>query len=311
MPRKLTTEEFISRARNVHSDRYDYSEAVYTISHDKLRIRCPRHGAFFQIANDHLNGRGCPECGNWNGRTSLKDFIERSKRIHGDIYNYSLVNYRNSFSKVKIICPLHGKFFQTPYSHWRGSGCPKCRYSSPSSRRIKSSDQFIKEAKYIHGNLYDYSRIVYRSAKEKVQIFCPKHGEFQQTPINHLWNKHGCPKCRSSIGERTIRKWLEENGIPYEEQKKFWNCRNPRTKHILKYDFFLPEKNILIEYDGRQHYELGYFGTHHKTHKDLLDTQYRDQIKTKYAQDNNYRLIRISFKNFFEIGGILKKQLHG
>jgi Zn finger protein HypA/HybF involved in hydrogenase expression len=244
-------------------------------------------------------------------KPNLNTFIERSEKKHGKVYDYSQVKYKNTIEPVTILCQKHGKFEQAPYSHWRGSGCPKCRYLNETCGRIKSTEQFVKDANEIHGQVYDYTKTEYKIAKEKVTIICPKHGEFQQSPLNHLMNRQGCPKCRSSIGERIIRKWLDENKISYSEQKTFDGCRNPITNYPLRFDFYIPTLNTLIEYDGKQHFEVGYFGEHHKTEKDLIDTQYRDKIKTEYAEKNGFRLLRIPFQKQMNINKILEGKICG
>ena len=309
MRRKLTTPEFISRANEKHSHKYDYSKSIYISSHDKVEIVCPIHGSFYQTANDHLNGCGCPICHKSPTKTTLDTFLKKCKVIHGETYDYSKVEYKTTSEKVLIKCQKHGEFWQVPYVHLRGAGCVKCRFLKKDCSRIKSTEQFIHEAKEIHGNAYDYSTTEYKTAKEKVTIICLKHGSFKQAPFNHLTSKQGCPKCRSSLGERSIRKWLKNNNVIYTEQKKFDGCRNPKTNYPLKYDFYLPETKTLIEYDGKQHFVVSYFGTHHKTRKDLIETQYRDKIKTEYAEKNGFRLIRIPFHDFLGIDKILKEKI--
>jgi hypothetical protein len=122
--KKLNTEEFIEKARNVHGDRYNYSIVVYNNKQTKVKIICPIHGDFEQRPDSHLNGNGCPHCGRKTKTT--KTFIRESNIVHNDKYNYSLVEYKNNSIKVKIICPEHGSFEQTPSNHLSGKGCPKC-----------------------------------------------------------------------------------------------------------------------------------------------------------------------------------------
>lgn len=116
--RKLTTEEFIKKSREVHGDKYDYSKVEYKSVRDKVCIICPDHSEFYQKAGSHLDGRGCPKC-NGTTRLTIEEFIERAKRIHGDKYDYSKVDYKNSTTKVYIICKEggHGEFYQTVSSH--------------------------------------------------------------------------------------------------------------------------------------------------------------------------------------------------
>lgn len=130
--KKLTTEEFIEKARKVHGDKYDYSKAKYVNSKKKICIICPQHGEFWQTPNNHLNGQDCPLCSNEKKgdtqRFSLKDFLELAKQVHGDKYDYSQVVYINNKTPVKIICPIHGEFWQRPDTHTnRKHGCRLCR----------------------------------------------------------------------------------------------------------------------------------------------------------------------------------------
>lgn len=128
-------------------------------------------------------------------RYTTEEFIEKAKEIHGNKYNYSKVVYKNSSTKVEIICPKHGSFFQSPYSHLNGCGCPKCGKESMANIIRKDKEQFINEAKAIHGDKYDYSKVEYKNKENDVCIICPKHGEFWQRAANHL-KGCGCPKCR-------------------------------------------------------------------------------------------------------------------
>ena len=128
--RKLSTEEFTKRAKNIHGDRYDYSLVEYINNHINVRIICNHHETIFrQQPNNHLNRQGCPKCAEDSGnnrRSNKEDFIEKSKKINGDRYDYSNIEYKNSMIKVKILCKEHGYFKQSPNNHLTGSICPKC-----------------------------------------------------------------------------------------------------------------------------------------------------------------------------------------
>ena len=125
---------------------------------------------------------------------TVQEFTEKAKKVHGDKYDYSKVEYINNKTKVCIICPEHGEFWQTPDSHLRGRGCRQCSIKSMKDKQRLSTEDFIEKAKEIHGNKYDYSKVDYVNSQTKVCIICPKHGEFWQTPLNHLKGK-GCPDC--------------------------------------------------------------------------------------------------------------------
>ena len=189
MPKKLTTDIFIERARSMHNDKYDYSETEYTKRDNKVRIICYEHGVFEQRAQDHLQGHGCPECARLK-RLDTTEFIARAEAIHkNNKYDYSRVDYVNVRTKVCIICPIHGEFWQTPQNHiYKKQGCPKC------ANKSVTTNEFIEKAQAIHGNKYDYSQTEYVNNKSKVKIICSEHGMFWQTPDDHLQGK-GCPNC--------------------------------------------------------------------------------------------------------------------
>ena len=133
MPKKLTKEEFIKKANEKHNGKYDYSNVVYVNSTTKVCIICPEHDEFWQRPRGHLQGKGCSKCAyELNGkrrRSSLTNFITKARKVHGDKYDYSKVDYVNNYTKVCIICPEHMEFWQEANSHLRGHGCPKCNLS--------------------------------------------------------------------------------------------------------------------------------------------------------------------------------------
>src|ERR1035437_4477643 len=181
-------------------------------------------------------------------KLTTEEFINRAKKVHGDKYDYSLIDYNNSRSKIKIICIKHGEYNQTPDAHLHGQGCQICGGTKKSN-----TDNFISKSKLIHGDKYDYSLVKYISKRSKVKIICPKHGIFEQRADGHIVsNGRGCPICKESKGEKQIRLFLKENNIYYVQQHKFPNCKAIRP---LVFDFYLPEFNICIEYDGQQHFK--------------------------------------------------------
>jgi very-short-patch-repair endonuclease len=215
-------------------------------------------------------------------KSTTDQFIEKSKKIHGDKYNYSLVNYINSYTKVKIKCGNNHIFEQRPCNHLDGQGCVVC---SPSYK--KNTELFIKKANEIHDGLYDYSLVDYKTNSTKVKIICKKHGVFETRAVNHLTLKRGCPHCKISKNEILISKILLENNIKFEQQKKFEKCR---YKSKLMFDFYLPNFNICIEYDGKQHYEDIY-----NSEIEFKNVQLRDEIKNKFCKENKINLLRIKY----------------
>jgi very-short-patch-repair endonuclease len=214
-----------------------------------------------------------------NVRKTTEKFIQECQKIHKK-YDYSLVEYVTNKTPVKIICNIHGVFSQIPSHHLKGSGCPKC------ANDVKSIEFFIEKSKLIHGNYYDYSKVEFKNTNNKVIIVCPKHGDFSQQPKHH-YNGAGCPYCKQSKGERDIIKYLKENNIKFISQKRFNDCRD---KKPLPFDFYLPELNICIEFDGEQHFKSkSVFGGD----KEFENRVRRDVIKTNYCDKTGIKLIRI------------------
>ena len=177
---------------------------------------------------------------------SKKEFIKRVKSVHNGKYDYSNINYVNTKTKITIICPEHGEFRQTPEKHMSGKGCVYCNVSSRYGLQI-TNEVFINEAKKIHGDKYDYSKVNVINVKTKVIIVCPEHGEFEQTPNVHTDFKLGCPSCAkdkfgsnvSSAGD----KWLDSLNL---EREKVMNIGNKR----FKVDGFDKTTNTIYEYFG-------------------------------------------------------------
>ena len=285
--KKLTTEEFIERARKVHGNKYDYSKVNYVNAKTKVCIICPIHGEFWQTPDLHLQGGGCSLC---SGKIQLSEneFTRRANLVHNNKYDYSKVNYINYHTKICIICPIHGEFWQEPANHLCGKGCRKCSRNSYNYK----TDEWILLAKQVHGNKYDYSKVSYRNSSIKVCIICTKHGEFLQEPNNHLMGQ-GCPKCKESKLEYNTRKILEDNKIEYEYQKKFEWLGNQRL------DFYLPKHKIAIECQGGQHYKpVDFGGKGEDWAKKLFEkTKKLDRIKLNKVKENNIRMLYINEDN--------------
>lgn len=204
----LTLTKFVERASKRHSDRYNYSRVDFKNVESVVEIICPEHGSFFQRLMTHLNGFGCHRCGRQNTAKKLSHtnqrFLEDAQKAHGNKYNYSQVRYINALTNVTIICPDHGPFNQKPANHIRDVGCSKCGHESAAMLKTRSTEDFVQEAKDVHGVLYDYSKVKYKSSHEKVEIGCLVHGSFWQSPVNHVrGNKSGCPGCALSGFDQT------------------------------------------------------------------------------------------------------------
>ena len=205
--KRLTTEEFIEKAKAVHGDRYDYSQVEYVNSGTAVTIVCPDHGPFPQTPDKHLIKRGCPDCGRANQRRNqltTEQFIAKARAVHGDRYDYSQVEYVSNKKPVTIICPDHGPFEQSPAKHLFKSGCPDC-----GGTKQLTTETFIEKARAVHGDRYDYSQVEYVSNKKPVTIICPDHGPFEQAPADHL-SKRGCLVCGKLATRIALRLTTEE-----------------------------------------------------------------------------------------------------
>jgi len=291
--KKLTTEEFIKKARSVHGDKYNYSKVDYINKRTKVCIICPEHGEFWQRPGDHLSGNGCYHCGRkkcLGKKVTTESFIKDAMLIHGDKYDYSKVNYVNSKTKVCIICPEHGEFWQIPSAHTSGQGCPKCKKYKIGKNK-HNTETFIKRAKEVHGDRYDYSKVNYVNSKTKVCIICPEHGEFWQEASRHLMGDN-CPKCKNSSLETNISQILELNSIKYI---------NGCNKSVLPWlgkqhlDFYLPEYNVGIECQGGQHFRpINFFGGLNY----YFEIRKRDIKKLKLCKEHNIKLLYYTEDNY-------------
>lgn len=274
------TEEFIKKSQVVHGLRYDYSDVDYLNANSKVSISCKLHGSFKQECNSHLQGAGCPICKGGVKQTKLQ-FVEKARLIHGDKYDYSSVSESDGESK-RITCKKHGNFMQIGFVHLRGAGCPKCAGFN------KTKAEFIIEAKEVHGDVYSYAKSEYTRSTKKIEIVCEFHGSFFQRPVDHIINMQGCAKCRLSKGEIRIDKYLKETHISFETQKSFPDSEIPR----LKFDFYLPEFNLLIEFNGKQHYSpIAFYGGRKKFKRQ----QQIDVLKKSFASQNGYRFLVIPY----------------
>ena len=291
MSKRKTNAEFIEESKKLFGDKYDYTLLNYIKNNVKVKLICPIHGEFEIRPNDHLNKRvGCNKCNN-AGLAKKNNFsislIDKFKLVHGEKYNYSLVEYINYDANIKILCKSHGIFLQTPRHHLKGHGCSECV-----GLKKLTNETFIKKSQNIHGLIYDYSLVNYiNNNNNKVDLVCPIHGKFEIRPNDHLNKKVGCSICKESGGENIIRSYLKENNIPFLSQKRFKNCKDKRT---LPFDFYLPDYNICIEYDGEQHFKaLGHWGGD----TGLIDRQKKDKIKNEYCIKNNIHIVRIKYND--------------
>ena len=359
MSKKLLNDEFIEKAIKKHGDKYDYSKVEYTGSHNKVCIICPEHREFYQSATNHLSGYGCKKCAYQysHGKyrlTSFETFLSQAKEIHGDKYDYSNVKWKNTSTKITIICPTHGEFLQIPQNHIRlkcgcrkcgrliakskvnkynteyfkkhaikkhgdkydysktecfnatdkveincpihgkfkqdanqhlmGHGCPDCNFDKMAKDRAMGKELFIHKSKELFGDKFNYSKVKYINGQTHVILICPENHEFEVTPNNHLSKKSGCPTCNESKLERELASILDEQNIVYERQKRF------KWLGMQSLDFYLPDYNIGIECQGSQHFEpKDFFGGKKGFEKQLK----RDAKKLKKCLSNNIEMIYV------------------
>lgn len=300
---KQTTDRFIQRALVVHGTTYGYDKVAYVGAHKKVTITCSLHGEFQQTPVQHiLQRQGCPKCYG-NARSDTSTFVSKAVAVHGDTYDYKNVTYRSNDRKVHITCKVHGDFQQTPRNHiTRKAGCPHC-----SGRARLTTAEFIKRARLIHADTYDYSGVDYKNATTPVMITCSIHGTFTQKPTIHLAGC-GCPRCNYSKGERIIEQFLKDRGETFVAQYVPADLTNRSKKAHYRFDFFLPEHNMLIEFDGVQHDKpVSRWNSKYSSFDKIRE---RDEIKTNYARDRDIRLIRIKYKDVNNIPHILHQALN-
>lgn len=244
MSKRKTKDEFIKDAISKHGNAYSYDNVKYINANTLVDIICPKHGLFPLTPHDHLKGQGCKWCGierRANKRKlTLTDFISKANKIHTNKYNYDLVDYKDYKTEVKIICPIHGEFTESPQNHLQGCGCKECAKEYNSKLFSDTREEFITKAINVHGNKYDYSLVEYKGSKVDVDIICPKHGVFQQKPNHHL-SGSGCPKCSngSSLPEDEIIKVLKNADKMQSKEEYIKKCK---LVHNNKYNY----ENVFI-----------------------------------------------------------------
>ena len=295
MPAKSNTQEFIKKAILKHGNKYSYEKTVYDGKDKPVVITCPKHGDFIQTPHEHLSGCGCQKC--WKERKATpripkEKFIELANKKHNNKYDYSKSDYKGIASKICIICPEHGEFWQTPQRHLAGQGCPKCANLRKGMYQVGTTESFIEKAQKVHGNKYDYSKVHYVNNREKVCIVCPEHGEFMQKPLDHIHGS-GCPECgkRLDKSEKFVLKCLREK---YGEVSYQYTEPWLQSKTSFSYiDFYLPEYKIGVEYQGRQHFgPISHFGGEESYQKQSG----RDLSKYERSKEHGIQIFYISFE---------------
>jgi Zn finger protein HypA/HybF involved in hydrogenase expression len=306
---RLTQDKFIERAALLHGNKFDYCLVKYVDMETEVNIICPQHGLFTQRPHQHLRprGHGCPKCGmkqrDVKHISDTDHFIKKARLIHGDKYIYNKAEYRGINNKLIVTCPKHGDWYVTAATHLNNNkfGCPKCGVEAMSKQRLGTLEDFVAKSMSVHGDRYDYSESIYIKMDAPIRIKCKIHGYFEQEASNHVCGK-GCPKCNSSTGERFIAGFLDDNNIKYIPQA------NIGAKNIkpCRYDFYIKDKNICIEFNGEQHYHpIKIFGGF----KQFVLQLKIDAIKKWYCIFNNIKYVTIPYWEG-DVCAVLKRELN-
>jgi Zn finger protein HypA/HybF involved in hydrogenase expression len=187
----LAKRNFINKVNKMYNN--DYIVVDYVDNYTPISITCKTHGEFIITPRTLLKGTGCPKC----QYKKFNLFLAKAELKFQKKYKYNPINDFDfdPYQKIEIECPKHGIFKQTTYNHIRGNGCPKCSYELESEKVSLGYYNFTQKAKNIHGDKYNYDNVEYINNRTKVEIKCPKHGIFKQTPHDHLMGS-GCSKCK-------------------------------------------------------------------------------------------------------------------
>lgn len=302
-----STKEFIEKAKTIHGNKFDYSLTEFKGATNNICVICNIcKSKFFTKACFHLNGDngGCRKCFSLNlsknQAITKNDFVERANVFQKDQYEY-ISDYINCYSPITSICKscrtertmIAGRFLSNPVI------CKKCL-------SLKKISDFENRCRSTFGERYIFYQD-YICDNKRIKITCKKHDiSFYQRPASLFQNKESvCPKCKSNIsrGEKLILDFLNNYNIRYEYQYSFDDCKNVFK---LRFDFYLPTHNICIEFDGKQHFMTNSYANNDE---ELNKIKLRDDIKNRYCETNNIKLIRIPYTQQKNISNILKYEL--
>lgn len=262
----------------------------------KFRFQCKIHGELVKNGGQVYKGQICGKC--LNERNKDEQFkMELEKMLERHNHKFEYLGYNSLVSnkkKITIRCIEHDHtfdYYKSTHLQTKFGGCPHCLKKYGDNGKSKEQDLVINQFKIIHGDRYGYNNVNYQRADIKVPITCDKHGDFLQTPSSHL-SGSGCPKCKHSSGEKIIQNLLKKMGLHHTTQKSFYGCVSDKTDRPLPFDVYVPEFHTCIEFDGHHHFiPIEGWGGEEK----LKDTQYRDNIKNVYCEENDINLIRIPY----------------
>lgn len=284
---------------------YELLSDEYKNNATNLHIKCLKCGYDFYMTygNFSSQNQGCPKCAqlkrNEKNRYSydyVKNYIESSGE-----YELLSDSYTNAHAKLRILCKKHNtEFLMTYHSFQQGRRCPTCGIENRTDK-LRHSYDYVKN--YIENNGDILLSDSYKNNLELLDIKCGKKGHIYKMPFGGYVSGHRCPCCNDSKGETEVATILESLNINYIPQHTFEDCKDIKR---LRFDFYLPDFNTCIEFDGSQHYEPSdFFGGE----KDFIDRQKKDNIKNEYCLSNNIGLIRIPYWDFDNIEAIIRNEL--
>ena len=279
----------ISQFKEVNGDKYDYSKVDYKNDRTCVEIICKTHGSFWQKPCLHLRGHGCPRCADNGVKLSKEEFINKIGKINKNI-DLSEFVYVNASTKGKCKCNVCGHEWYGSYNALKRShfGCPSCASKSRVEKRKNNLDAFIVKLRERRGDIdYDFSKSLYVNSLIKMDVICKEHGLFKIRP-NDLMSGHGCPMCNESRLEREVRNALIKGNIEFVQGNHYKWLLNEETNHPLSLDFFIPSKNIAIECQGVQHFEVI---DHFNGREGFNVRKNMDELKKRLCNESNVKLI--------------------
>lgn len=278
MARKKTHEEYVAQVAKINPN----IEVIGTFVNSRVKIlhKCRIDGYEWMVDPNHIvAGTGCPLCAGKIKTT--KSFIKELNQINNTIE--VLGEYINGHTKILCRCKIDGYEWEPlPINLLRGSGCPFC-----SGVNHKTHIEYVNEVKRMNDNIEVLG--TYINAKTQILHRCKKDGTIWLSDPHHILSGRGCPKCNISYGEKAISDYLDGHNITFKSQYTFLECKNV---FCLPFDFYLPDYNACIEYDGQQHFmEIDFFGGK----EGYIKRKRNDSIKNVFCEDNNILLLRIKY----------------
>jgi hypothetical protein len=239
-------EQFIKEVQEIYGDKYDFSLVEYINKRTPVSIICKERGILKVTPASLLNKKVYLVKGEKKTRSTDKEmFLEEVYKLYGDKNNYDNTIVGNSRGKIDVVCKEHGIFTVSMSNHFNGVDCPKCSAINYKRIRSKTTEDFIKQAKEVHGDKCDYTNTVYKSCKEKVTIKCNVHNVyFDQYPVNHIFG--GC--CRKCLSENISKSLIGRQGSCGYTKSGYIKKANGRVACIYL---------IKCDIEGEQFFKIG------------------------------------------------------